>query len=156
MGTISRVLATATVSGVKLTDPKVLEKLEALQVKARKLGFVVEATPTEVKAATVVQNWLTENRDGLGFFIGVAKDQSEAAPGEVILSDDGDSGRAYDLPGDLRIFIEFLKTEKLTLNGVFYREGPEVGDLQRIIVEDNKITNDEIAKLIFSDGTEYS
>lgn len=66
----------------------------------------------------------------------------------------GESGKAYEFERELKEVLEIIEEDNCTANGILVRSGEEQGDMERFIVENNKIVRTESARLLWPDGTE--
>lgn len=149
MGYTSVIRADATV----IVDLEAREENDALQSRASAFGSNVKPVANaNGTAAEIVSKYLKDKSDYIGYFLFVDEDAGD----EVELEATGESGKAYEFDADIEELANFLDSRGLLLNGTFIRAGENNGDVQRIIVVNNKITNNEVAKLVFADGTEYN
>jgi len=68
------------------------------------------------------------------------------------IKDTSNALTAYSFEEDFEAIIEVIKTDGVAANGIIYVIGEEQGDVQRYIVKDNVVTNEQ-AELRWPDGT---
>ena len=134
-----------------LPDPEVAW----LQEEAAKRGFRVEPIDKPQSPVDTVKAYLLERRrDFAGYFIMVAPD-ANSTESVIYLEGVGESGKCYYLAQDLAVLARDMDAIGLVLDGVFYREGPEIGELERVRVSNGKVGIADKAKLVFDDGEVY-
>jgi len=98
-----------------------------------------------------VSAYFTEQKDHIGYWLYVEENDES----EIAIYSHGESGKAYEWEHELSDLLSFVAVLGGKLNGVFYREGEENTDIERFIIQDNVITGQELAKIVFSDGEVY-
>lgn len=81
------------------------------------------------------EHWSDGIGDTLEFFLGYELDEDN----RIIRFNSGDSGKAYFLKEAVVAFGELLSKYDIKFSGSFVMNGEDFGDIQKIVILDNKV-----------------